>query len=64
MNSPKISPEMTIAEVIKIKPEAVKILKDHGMHCLGCSISTAESLRAAAEVHGIELEKLISVLNS
>ncbi|MBF0406612.1 MAG: DUF1858 domain-containing protein [Candidatus Riflebacteria bacterium] len=63
MDTQKITPEMTIAEIIKIKPEAIAILREHGMHCIGCSVSRSESLRDAVEVHGIELTKLVEKLN-
>lgn len=58
-----ITAEMTIAEVLKQKPDAVRILSQHGMHCIGCAVATGESLGAAAEVHGIDVETLINDLN-
>lgn len=60
---PKILAEMTIAEVLKLKPEAGEILMSHGMHCIGCAISPSESISQAAEVHGIDLKKLLEALN-
>ena len=34
-----------------------------GMHCLGCPSSQMESLEEACMVHGIPVEKLVSVIN-
>ncbi|MGB9612685.1 MAG: DUF1858 domain-containing protein [Candidatus Margulisiibacteriota bacterium] len=59
----KITPEMTIAEILKLKPEAGAILMAKGMHCLGCVIAQGETLAQAAEVHGISIEELVSELN-
>ncbi|OIP27636.1 disulfide oxidoreductase [bacterium CG2_30_54_10] len=59
----KITPEMTIAQALKENPEAENILREFGMHCIGCSISTGESLSDAANVHGIDLPKLLEALN-
>jgi len=59
----KINGEMTIAEVIKIKPSAAAILMSKGMHCLGCVIAQGETIAQAAEVHGIPAEELIAELN-
>lgn len=58
-----ITPDMTIAQVLQQKPDAAQILRTFGMHCIGCSISTGESLAAAAEVHGIDLQQLLAALN-
>ena len=59
----KISGEMTIAEALKLKPEAAAVLMSKGMHCLGCVIAQGESIAQAADVHGIPLEELLSDLN-
>jgi len=61
--TPSITPDMTIAEIIRVRPEAGRILREHGMHCIGCAVSTAESLSEAAEVHGIDLKRLLDALN-
>jgi hybrid cluster-associated redox disulfide protein len=59
----QIDPTMTIAEILKKRPDAAQILMRHGMHCLGCSVSSSESLAAAVEVHGIDLATLLKELN-
>lgn len=59
----KIAAEMTIAEVLRLKPEAGAILMGRGMHCLGCVIAQGETIVQAAEVHGIPLEELLAELN-
>ncbi len=59
----KITGEMTIAEALKLKPEAAAILMSKGMHCLGCVIAQGETLAQAADVHGIPLEELLAELN-
>ena len=60
----KITGKMVIADVLKMKPEAGAILMSRGMHCLGCSIATGETLEQAAEIHGIPLDELLNDLNS
>jgi hybrid cluster-associated redox disulfide protein len=59
----KITGEMTIAEALKLKPEAAAVLMSKGMHCLGCVIAQGETIAQAADVHGIPLEELLSDLN-
>ena len=62
-NENKITKEMVIGEILKVKPEAVAILMQSGMHCLGCPSSQMESLEEACMVHGIDVEALLIELN-
>ena len=59
----KITADLTIVDILKIRPDAGDILRRHGMHCLGCSIAITENLREAADVHGVDLDLLIADLN-
>ena len=59
----EINENMSIAEVLKAKPEAAKILMSYGMHCVGCAIASGETIAQAAGVHGIDLKKLVDELN-
>ncbi len=59
----KINKEMTIAEVLRVKPEAATVLMSRGLHCLGCVIAQGETLEQAAEVHGIPVEELLAAIN-
>ena len=59
-----VNKEMTIGELLKVNAEVVvPILMDMGMHCIGCPSSQMESLEEACMVHGIPVEKLVSVIN-
>ena len=55
-----ITKEMTIGQILKIKPEVAPILMGMGMHCLGCPASQGESLEEAAMVHGLNIEDLMA----
>ncbi|OGC08587.1 disulfide oxidoreductase [candidate division WOR-1 bacterium RIFOXYA2_FULL_36_21] len=59
----QITKKMTIAEIIKIKPQSASVLMSHGMHCLGCVIAQGETLEQAAEVHGIDSDELLKAIN-
>ena len=59
----KITKDTLISETLKINPKAAEILMGFGMGCLGCPSSQMESLEQAAEIHGIDLEKLLEELN-
>lgn len=55
----EVTKEMTIGEILRIKPEVAPVLLEIGMHCLGCPSAQAESLEEAAMVHGIDIEELM-----
>ena len=58
-----ITKTMTIAQVLKEKPQTAGVFFSMGMPCLGCSIALSESVEDAALVHGIDLDELIKKLN-
>ncbi len=59
----EITKEMTIGEILRMKPEVAPILLDAGMHCLGCPSAQGESLEEAAMVHGMDIEDLMNKIN-
>jgi len=60
----EITKEMTIGEILRIKPEVAPVLLEIGMHCLGCPSAQAESLEEAAMVHGIDIEELMKKIQA
>jgi len=59
----KITKDMTIAEVLAVDEGTAPIFMAFGMHCLGCPVSSGESVEAAAGVHGVDAEELVNKLN-
>ncbi|MFA4966851.1 MAG: DUF1858 domain-containing protein [Candidatus Margulisiibacteriota bacterium] len=59
----EINKDMTIAELLKARPQAAAILMSRGMHCLGCVIAQGETLEQAADVHGIPVQELLDAIN-
>ena len=60
----EIKKNMTIGEVLRIKPEAAGILMSFGMGCIGCPSAQAETLEEAAMVHGINADEIVKALNA
>ena len=58
-----ITPDMTIAEVMRMDPEVAPVFLSYGMHCLYCPVSSAESIAQASQVHGVNADELIVSLN-
>lgn len=58
-----ITKDMKIGEIIKTKENAAQILMSFGMGCVGCPSAQSENLEDAANIHGLDLEKLLAELN-
>ena len=59
----KITKEMTIAQVLQIDPGCAPIFLGFGMHCIGCPVSSGETLEEAGQVHGVDVDELVTKLN-
>jgi len=65
-NKTKISPSTKLGKILEINPNAIDILFDAGMHCLGCGMAQMETLKQGCLAHGMsekEIKKLIERLN-
>ena len=58
----EITADSTIYDLLKAKPEATEALFKFGMGCVGCAIARGETIRQAAEAHGIPLPELLKAL--
>ena len=57
-----LNADSTIADLLREKPESAQVLFRFGMGCLGCAIANSETIREAAQVHGVPLEEMLSAL--
>ncbi len=58
----EITADSTIYELLQAKPDATEALFKFGMGCVGCAIARGETIREAAQAHGIPLPELLSAL--
>jgi hybrid cluster-associated redox disulfide protein len=59
-----INKNMSIHEVVRKHPETIPIFDKFGLGCVGCEAALFENIEQGAEVHGIDVETLITSLNS
>ena len=59
-----LTPSTTVADVLRNRPLAARILMNHRMHCLGCEIAPFETLEEACEIYGVSLRALLAELNA
>ena len=57
-----ITADSTIFDLLKEKPDSSEVLFKFGMGCVGCAIARGETIREAAEAHGIPLQELLAAL--
>lgn len=60
----EITKDMTIGEVLRVKPEVAPVLMEAGMHCLGCPSAQGETLEEAAMVHGMDVSALMEKITA
>lgn len=58
-----ITEDSVIADIIRVYPQTIPTLRAYGMGCLGCPSATAEALKKAAEIHGVDIKELVEALN-
>ena len=59
----KIEKNTIIGDVLDIAPQAAPLFFAIGMHCLGCPSSRGETVEEACMVHGVDVDKLLALVN-
>ena len=59
----EIKRDTIIGDILDVAPQTAPIFLSIGMHCLGCPSSRGETVEEACMVHGIDVEKLLAVVN-
>lgn len=59
----KVNKNMIISDILDLDRGTIPILLESGLHCLGCPMSSGESIAEAAIVHSIDADALIDRLN-
>ena len=59
----EITKDTIIGDILDIAPQTAPIFMAIGMHCLGCPSSRAETVQEACMVHGIDVDKLLALVN-
>ena len=59
----EITRETIIGDILDVSPQTAPIFLSIGMHCLGCPSSRGETVEEACMVHGIDVDKLLALVN-
>ena len=58
-----VTGDMLVGKLVQEHPEVVDTLLESGMHCLGCPSSRGETVEEACMVHGVDVDKLLALVN-
>jgi hybrid cluster-associated redox disulfide protein len=67
VSAKSIDKTMLIAEIVDEFPDAIPLLIEKGMHCIGCGAAMFETLEEGFMAHGmdtIEIDKIVDELNN
>ena len=59
----EITKDTIIGDILDIAPQTAPIFLSIGMHCLVCPSSRVETVEEACAVHGVDVDKLLAVVN-
>lgn len=62
----KITRKTKLEQITK-NPKALKIMLEHGLHCVGCLAARFETLEQGAKAHGMsdkEIDEMLNKINS
>ena len=59
----EITKDTIIGDILDIAPQTAPIFFSIGMQCLGCPAARGETVEEACAVHGVDVDKLLAVVN-
>lgn len=59
----EITPDMLIGDVIMAYPEAGQVMREMGIHCVGCHGAAWESIEEGSAIHGIDPREICDKIN-
>ena len=57
-----INGKMSISEILTRYPGAIKVFEDLGLGCAGCEAALFENIEQGAQVHGVDIDRLLAGL--
>lgn len=58
----EINKDMGINDLIDKYPDVIPVLMGYGLHCVGCTFASHDTLEQGANLHGIQGEELEMML--
>ena len=64
MATPKVTKDMNIMEAVENYPIIAQVLMRYGLGCVGCIISSAETLGEGIAAHGLNPDIIVEEVNA
>ena len=58
-----ITKDIGIMELVQKYPQAVAVLQEYGMGCIGCAAAHFETVGEGAAAHGIDVDAMMEAIN-
>ncbi|MEG1633117.1 MAG: DUF1858 domain-containing protein [Oscillospiraceae bacterium] len=55
----EITKDTLISEILENTPQAMPVFQEIGMHCMGCALSSGESLEQACYAHQVDPDEFL-----
>ncbi len=59
-----ITKEMNLKELLNKHPDSARVFASYGIGCLGCALSSYETIEEGIAAHGINIDDFMKDLNS
>ena len=59
-----ITKEMNLEELLNKYPDSARVFASYGIGCLGCALSSYETIEEGITAHGINIDAFMKDLNS
>ena len=65
-NGLKVTRKTLIGEAVQIHPLVAGVMFEYGLHCIGCAVSTMETIEQGCEAHGLsdkQIDEMVAKIN-
>ena len=54
----KVTKDILMSDLVFAHPEAVEVLMDYGLHCVGCAANSFDTVEMGTKIHGMSDEEI------
>lgn len=66
-NEKKITRKTLIGDAVREHPKVAAIMFEYGLHCIGCVVSTMETIEQGCSAHGLsdkQIDEMVKKINA
>ena len=58
----EITRDTIVGDIVNACPEAMPVFQEIGMHCMGCTMASGETVEQACAAHGVDPDEFLEYL--